>query len=455
MLKIVIFSEFQQSLVQGDKKTINPILYYILKNFEEISKRAYLANFLMSMDIPEDMMGDEELKKLVQMLKDNQAEFQVIHQQLEQAKKESMNPTELKKDLAQLEQEKEQLVIKINAKSKIAVNNLEFQALLEATNLLRREQEEEARISEKIRTQKQQLEWVDGQLLTSQQRLIDAKKTFALDNTPEQMLAALRNEVKKNRQLCEERLRLEINEKKNKCDEIEGILSLPKISSEELNQMENKVVFLKKTVEILEEKLRNESNPTDDKLAIYKQQASLVSKKKERLLEDLKKTEEEQKKVEGEVARKDQALEKLRGPGYKSKDDFKKYANNLREKTNQYKKMKDELKDIAAEISVLSRTETVLKGKKEGIDGELKKIEMDKGIIGATNLQGRLEEISEKKGEIDEKKGKTLEEISKIVTTIENQLKLKRATLQPQIKDLKDIRKSYNVRILFVFKLKI
>lgn len=420
-------------------------MFYILKNYEELSTRAYLANFLMSMEIPEEFTGDEEIKKLIQINKDNQAEFQVIHQQLEQAKRESMNPTDLKKDLAQMEQEKDQLVNKINSKSKLYVNNAEFQALLEVTNLLRREQEEEAIISEKIRTQKQQLEWVDQQLLATQQRLIDAKKTFALDNSPEQMLAALRNEVKKNRQLCEERLQLEINEKKNKCDEIEGILSMPKISNEELNQMESKVAFLKRTVEILEQKLQNEANPADDKLAIYKQQASLVSKKKERLLEDLKKTEEEQRKVEAEVAKKDQALEKLRGPGYKTKDDFKKYANNLREKTNQYKKMKDELKDIAAEISVLSRTEAILRSRKENIDQDLKKIEAEKGILGATSIQNKLEEISEKKGEIDDKKGKTLEEISKIVLTIENQLKLKRATLQPLIKDLKELRNNYNV----------
>lgn len=440
-------SDFQQSLVQGEKKTINPILFYLLKNYEELSKRAYLANFLMSMDIPEELMGDEEIKKLIQINKDSQAEFQVIHQQLDQAKRESMNPVDLKKDLGQMEQEKTQLVDKISAKSKMYVNNVEFQALLEVTNLLRREQEEEARISDKIRTQKQQLEWVDQQLLSTQQRLIDAKKTFALENTPEQMLAALRNEVKKNRQLCDERLRLEINEKKNKVDEIETILSMPKISMDELREMESKVAFLKRTVEILEDKLKNETNPTDDKLAIYKQQAALVSKKKERLLEDLKKTEEEQRKIEAEVAKKDQALEKLRGPGYKTKDDFKKYANNLREKTNLYKKMKDELKDIAAEISVLSRTESVLKARKDAVDQEIKKIEIEKGIFGASSIQNKLEEISEKKGEIDEQKGKTLEEISKIVLTIENQLKLKRATLQPLIRDLKELRKNYNVLI--------
>lgn len=44
--------------------------------------------------------------------------------------------------------------------------------------------------------------------------------------------------------------------------------------------------------------------------------------------------------------KKEEAINKERGPGYKSKDEFKAYANELREKTAQYKKMKDELKGL-------------------------------------------------------------------------------------------------------------
>jgi len=47
----------------------------------------------------------------------------------------------------------------------------------------------------------------------------------------------------------------------------------------------------------------------------------------------LKKTEEEFSQVERDVQRKEEALQKERGPGYKSKDEFKQYANELREKT--------------------------------------------------------------------------------------------------------------------------
>ena len=56
-----------------------------------------------------------------------------------------------------------------------------------------------------------------------------------------------------------------------------------------------------------------------------------------------------------------------------------------------------------------------------------------------------MTEISERKGDVDEMKEKTLEEISKIVANIENQLKQKKSILQPKIKQLKEIRKNYDV----------
>jgi hypothetical protein len=40
--------------------------------------------------------------------------------------------------------------------------------------------------------------------------LIDAKKTLSNDNSPEEMLEVIRSEVKKNRDLCNERLAYEI-----------------------------------------------------------------------------------------------------------------------------------------------------------------------------------------------------------------------------------------------------
>jgi intraflagellar transport protein 81 len=64
-----------------------------------------------------------------------------------------MAPAELKKEITQLEQEKEQLITKINLfKSKNY--GPEFTELLDATSMLRKEQEVEARFMEKLREQR-------------------------------------------------------------------------------------------------------------------------------------------------------------------------------------------------------------------------------------------------------------------------------------------------------------
>lgn len=61
-----------------------------------------------------------------------------------------MNPTELKKEITQLDQEKEQLLTKINL-FKNKSNKQDFKALLEATSKLRKEQEQDAKLGEKER----------------------------------------------------------------------------------------------------------------------------------------------------------------------------------------------------------------------------------------------------------------------------------------------------------------
>ena len=69
--------------------------------------------------------------------------------------KDAMNPNELKKQISQMEQERTQLLQKINIFKNKNTDKPEFQALLEVTNMLRKEQEEEARLSEKVHIQRQ------------------------------------------------------------------------------------------------------------------------------------------------------------------------------------------------------------------------------------------------------------------------------------------------------------
>jgi len=47
--------------------------------------------------------------------------------------------------------------------------------------------------------------------MSLQQSLTDAKKSLSPNNSPEQMLHAIRNEVKKNRDIVKERMTVEYN----------------------------------------------------------------------------------------------------------------------------------------------------------------------------------------------------------------------------------------------------
>ena len=51
----------------------------------------------------------------------------------------------------------------------------------------------------------------------------------------------------------------------------EQMLLEPHMNIDEINNLENTVLILKKNVKQLEDKLNSQAKPVDDKLAIYKQ----------------------------------------------------------------------------------------------------------------------------------------------------------------------------------------
>ena len=62
------------------------------------------------------------------------------------------------------------------------------------------------------------------------------------------------------------------------------------------------------------------------------------------------------------------------------------------------------------------------------------------GAEGYANTHDKLEDVSTKKNAVDQNKGDTLDEISRVVTSITKLLKTRKNKLAPQIKDLRTIR---------------
>ncbi len=140
---------FKTALVQGDRRVMYPVLYFLLSQYPKHKKRAYLSNYLMGMEVPSHYLVDEEMNGCYQKFKELQAEFQATIQHVDQQRGESVSPKEMQQKITQLEQEKEQLVAKTDALKKKTAGKQDFQDLVEATSQMRKEQEEGSKLYEK------------------------------------------------------------------------------------------------------------------------------------------------------------------------------------------------------------------------------------------------------------------------------------------------------------------
>lgn len=382
------------------------MLFWIVTRLGELQRKAYTARFLVPLAIPEEFLMDEEMRETFQVYKDLQAEFQATHMNVEAIRQESMNPADLKKEIGQLEQEKEQLLTKINLfKSKS--NKQDFQALLEATSKLRKEQEQDAKLSEKERELTSMIEFYESQLLTVKQRLMDVRKMYSDNVTPDRMLDNLRVETRRNRELCFDILGRELQDKQERLQRIEMVLQEPMTTQSELERLTSDVKRLQRECQTLDDKIRQNA-PADDKLAIYKSQATAVSKKKESKGEELKKLGTEKMALEKAMNDKEAEYARTKGGKYMKRDDFKQYAANLRGKNAQYKQMKKVLAEIKAEVTVLARTENILKSRAENLDEFMKGLEKQKGISGYTNVNEEIQGISKANQLLNNRKEETL-----------------------------------------------
>jgi intraflagellar transport protein 81 len=56
-------------LVTGDKIVVHPIMKWCLEKFAELKKRAYLARFLVKIEIPHEFLSDPQVNDLSSQVK--------------------------------------------------------------------------------------------------------------------------------------------------------------------------------------------------------------------------------------------------------------------------------------------------------------------------------------------------------------------------------------------------
>jgi len=434
---------FKQGLLHGDPGVIYPVLTWMLNRLPELQKRAYLARFLVNVDVPEHMFADEEVVEVFQQYKDLQDEFKETHKMSEKFKSQLISPNEIKKAIMQMEDDKNMLEQKVEALHTKLQATEKFDEMLAASSRLRVEQDEQLKLQDRLKEQKSHLLQAEHRLNQLKATLSEKRTTEAGERDITKLLGKLDEECNMLMHKCHSELPQEIGRRQQRMEELQQILSQPPVGEGEMRELAQHRQQLMRAIAGLEERKRAMMNNPDDKLAMFRQQASLVAKKREQVQQRLEMATRDRMAVDAELGSKAKEVEAMQGKPVLKGEDFRKYATELRGKTAQYKRMKAELGELRAEWGLLSRTEQLLREQEGGVSSKLGEAEARRGVSGFTKTTEELEKVSQAKAEVDSVKGKTLEEISQVVETINTQIKETKTRLAPQIKSLRTLRTSF------------
>lgn len=432
-------SSFRNGLIQGDKLVVYPILQWLFENLAELKKRAYLARYLVKLEVPPEQLADQELYDVNESYTEMMEQFKELHKTVEELRTSGLSTGEIKKDIVNMEDEKEQLHKRIDRMQKKVENVRNYEKMLQAARNLRVEREKEHTLAQQKLEQKNQFVHSDQRYQRMQQQLKDMRAQ-GVGTTGADLIKRLDEENKVNMYLCQEKLPKELEAKKKYAHDLQKVADEPAMGQNDVDELNKRIKQLSAEINSLIEKRMVKNDPIDDKLSIFRQQASIIGRKKEAAAEKLQEAMDELSNAESEFQKKKELLKESEGSEVLKGDEFKRYVNKLRGKSTVYKKKRQELAELRAEYGVLARTEEILKGKDDTFQQQMSSLETKKGVAGYHETQEELEKVSAIKSELDEQKGKTLEDISELVRQLNATIADKKSALAPVIKELRPMR---------------
>lgn len=204
-----------------------------------------------------------------------------------------------------------------------------FEPLREATSRLRKEQEEESRLQERLGEQKNALQAAEKRYNETSRRLAETRANTQDDVSPEQLFEMTKREAEENEDLLKRRLPETIQARRETLNKIQQSLQEPAKSDREVASLRQSVHSLESHVEDMQKELTEKhSSSEDSRLGMFQKQSGLVAKKRQDKEEEVEKLRSEYEHVCREVESKEAKMSELAGPRYMRKEEFQ-VSNHL------------------------------------------------------------------------------------------------------------------------------
>ncbi|KAL7752724.1 hypothetical protein RI367_001726 [Sorochytrium milnesiophthora] len=445
---------FAEKLLKGDNRAfLLKALYFLLHDIDACRKTIYLSRYMNPPAVPPEYATEESIHPLLEQYSAYQDEFQALYDQSEQMRQSSAEINAMKREIQQMEEEKQMLITKLQRSQNRVQDMPQRDKWLGAARSLRLEQQRQRELSDRLKEQKNLASQAEQKGYTLQQKLKEAKDAANLG--PEALLQRLKEESTANKYLAEEKLSKDVQETEQKLSSLQRVFAEPISTQQDLVKHEERLQELNRAIKTLSEK-RMTSHGSDEKLTLLKQQASIISNKKDTAATRLGNCMNRNQELLAEVARKTDAVNASASSKIPKGEEFKNYVAQLRVKSTQYKAKKAELTELSTEENIVSHTlevsgnrnddflgDLVLRAREKQATELLEKIERKSGVSGFTNAQETLERVSEKKSELDEAKEATMTDVSAIVQKIVQTINEKKLVLAPHIQELRSLRQRH------------
>ena len=430
---------FRQGLVEGEKQVLYPVLEWILTRVPELKQRAYLAKFLVKLDIPPEISADQDVAEIYEQYEDLIQQFKTVHKESEAIKNSGYSTSELRKDIEEMEKEKEIVQKRIERMQRKVEGMPNLDVMLEVAKKLRLEKERNKEILSQKADQRTNISHANQRIVRLEQQLADMRAA-GMGTTPEVILQKLEEEAKVNAYIVNEKLPRELQQRKQAVESLEAVLNQPAMTQADLGELKRKLKEVNTQAKEISDKKNVSSDPMEDKLTLFRQQAAIISRKKETTAERLNDARAALTSSEDEVRDKKSQVGSFAGETVLKGEDFKRYVTSLRNKSNEYKEKKQDLSELKSEYGVLARTLEVLRAREETLQQSLSAMEASKGVAGFRNTQENLEKAATIKANLDEQKGATLEDMSGLVHQLTLKISERKSRLAPIIKELRPLR---------------
>ena len=178
---------FRQGMVEGQKQVIYPVLAWLLSRIPELKKRAYLAKYLVKVDVPPEVAADPDVADLFEQYDGLIDEFKTVHKEMEAVKNSGYSTAELRKDIEEMEKEKDIVEKRIERMQRKVEGAPHVETMMEAVKQLRAEKEKQKELLNQRSEQRVALQQSDQRINRMEQQLKDLRAA-AIGTTPEALL---------------------------------------------------------------------------------------------------------------------------------------------------------------------------------------------------------------------------------------------------------------------------